>query len=146
MNTANLKKPIACGLVATVAMLALYFLVVGAISGWPFATSQFVLYWYFIISMATGFGVQIGLFSYIKQLVVSGRGSGKVLGVTGATSTAAMVSCCAHYLTNILQILGTVGLVTFLAQYQIQFFWVGLVFNAAGIIYMIYKIQKVKSV
>lgn len=146
MNTSNIKKPIIYGLIATSAMLVMYFLVVGIISGWPFVSSQFFLYWYFIVSLAVGFGIQIGLYIYLKHLIAIGQGAGKVLGVTGATSAAAMISCCAHYLTNILPILGTVGLVTFFAQYQIQFFWVGLTFNLIGIIYMISKIKKVTSV
>ena len=32
--------------------------------------------------------------------------------------------------------LGATGLVTFAAQYQVEFFWVGLAFNAAGIAYI----------
>jgi P-type Cu+ transporter len=142
----SLEKPIRNGLLATIGMLALYFLAVGLISDWPFVKSQFALYWYFIISLAIGFGIQIALYTQLKQLVASGLGSGRVLGVTGATSTAAMISCCAHYLTNILPILGTIGLVTFIAQYQTEFFWIGLAFNIAGITYMISKIKKVKAV
>ena len=138
----NFFKPLVYGLVAAIGMLALYFLAVGAISGWPFAASQFILYWYFIAGLAVGFGIQIGLYSHLRQLVASGQGTGKVLGVTGAASTVAMISCCAHYLVNILPILGAVGLVTFIAQYQIQFFGVGLAFNIAGIVYMVYKITK----
>ncbi len=142
----DFKNPIRNGLIASLAMLVLYFLAVGLISDWPFAKSQFNLYWYFIISLALGFGVQIGLYTHLKHLVASGQGSGKVLGVTGATSTTAMISCCAHYLTNILPVLGTIGLVTFIAQYQTEFFWVGLGFNLVGIMYMISKIKKVKGV
>lgn len=146
MNEATLQKPIRNALLATAGMLMLYFIAVGLISGWVFAKDQFAQYWYFVISLAVGFGIQIGLYTYLKQLVANGQGSGKVLGVTGVTSTAAMISCCAHYLTNILPILGTIGLVTFVTQYQTQFFWVGLAFNIAGIIYMVQKIEKVKGI
>lgn len=146
MTNISIKKPILYGLLASTGMLVLYFVAVGLISDWPFAKAQFTQYWYFVISLALGFGIQIGLYTHLKQLVANGQGSGKVLGVTGATSTAAMISCCAHYLTNILPILGTVGLVTFVAQYQTQFFWVGLAFNIAGIIYMIHKVRKVTRI
>lgn len=146
MNEVSLKKSIRHGLLATVAMVTLYFVAVGLISDWPFAKAQFFQYWYFVISLAVGFGIQIGLYTYLKQLVAGGQGTAKVLGVTGATSTAAMISCCAHYLTNILPILGTIGLVTFVAQYQTQFFWVGLLFNIAGIVYMISKIKKIQGI
>jgi Cu+-exporting ATPase len=33
-------------------------------------------------------------------------------------------------------VLGATGLVTFATQYQVEFFWVGLAFNAAGIAYI----------
>lgn len=146
MNNIAWHKSIRNGLLATAGMLILYFAAIGLISDWPFAKSQFFQYWYFVISLGAGFGIQIGLYTYLKQLVAGGQGTAKVLGVTGTTSTAAMISCCAHYLTNILPILGTVGLVTFVAQYQTQFFWVGLLFNIAGIVYMISKIKKVQSI
>lgn len=146
MERSFVKKSIRNGAIAALAMLILYFLVVGLVSDWPFAKSQFATYWYFIVSLTLGFGVQVGLYTYLKQLVASGQGSGKVLGVTGATSTVAMVSCCAHYLVNILPVLGAIGLVTFIAQYQIQFFWVGLLFNIAGIVFMVNKIKKVRPI
>lgn len=138
-------KPLRNGLLASLAMLVLYFVAVGLISDWPFAKSQFGLYWYFIIGLALGFGIQIGLYTYLKQLVTNGRGSGKVLGVTGVTSTAAMVSCCAHYLVNILPVLGAIGLVTFVAQYQTQVFWLGLLFNLGGIVYIARKVIQFQS-
>jgi Cu+-exporting ATPase len=62
--------------------------------------------------------------------------SGKVVAVSGTTSTAAMISCCAHYLTNILPVVGAAGVVALVAQYQIELFWFGLACNAAGILYM----------
>lgn len=147
MNIKQKVKILFNALAAIVSLLFFYFIIVTAVSGFRFALSQFSSYWYFLISLALGFGIQIGLYSYLKYFV---KNSGIIIGsktvaVTGTTSTLAMVSCCAHYLTNILPILGTVGLVTFVAQYQIQFFWVGLVFNIIGIFYMIRKIMKIKT-
>ena len=52
------------------------------------------------------------------------------------TSTAAMISCCAHYLTNILPVVGAAGAIALVAQYQIELFWFGLASNLAGIAYM----------
>ena len=68
--------------------------------------------------------------------------SGRVVAVSGTTSTAAMVSCCAHYLANIAPLLGVAGFLTVVAQYQIELFWVGLAFNAAGILYVSSKVIK----
>jgi hypothetical protein len=92
--------------------------------------------------LAVGFGVQIGLYSYLRNAVRSMDMSGKVVAVSGTTSTAAMISCCAHYLTNILPVVGAAGAVALVAQYQIEFFWFGLACNLAGIIYMTTRVAK----
>ncbi|OFZ19209.1 MAG: hypothetical protein A3D92_13720 [Bacteroidetes bacterium RIFCSPHIGHO2_02_FULL_44_7] len=122
---------------ATLILLSMYFMVVSLVSGWSFSLGQFSRFWYFVVTLAVGFGIQVGLYSYLKT-----KTSGKVLAVSGATSTAAMISCCAHYLVNFLPILGAVGIITVISQYQIQLFWVGLAFNFAGIAYMFNKVLK----
>src|SRR3989338_11243202 len=137
-----ITRSIGYGLAAAATLLCLYFAVLTLVSGWSFAQNQFSQFWYFILSLAGGFGVQIGLYNYLKNLIHSGYSGGKVLGVTGTASTAAMISCCTHYLANLLPILGTVGLVTFVAQYQIELFWVGLLFNLGGIFYILNRIIK----
>ena len=138
-------KSIFYGLMAGSLLLALYFFILTLVSGWPFAQEQFGDYWYYIISLAVGFGVQIGLYIYLKNAVHQTRGSGKVLAVSGTTSTVAMISCCAHYLVNILPVIGVAGILTVVAQYQIQLFWVGLAFNLGGIIYIADKLIKFKK-
>ena len=70
---------------------------------------------------------------------------GKTIVVTGTTSTLTMISCCAHYLVNILPILGVTGVLSIIAQYQIEFFWVGLVFNVFGIVFISKKIIAFKK-
>lgn len=117
-------------------LLAIYFGVVSLISGMGFALEQFAMFWYFIVPLAVGFGIQVGLYTCLKNLVGKHGASGKVVAVSGTTSTAAMVSCCAHYLVNIVPILGITGFLTVVAEFQVELFWVGLVFNAAGIVYV----------
>lgn len=135
-----IKKSISYGLVAALLLLGLYFLILTLVSGWSFAQQQFGTYWYFISSLVAGFGIQIGLYAYLKSLISAGRGAGKVVGITGATSTAAMISCCTHYLANLVPVLGITGAVTFVAQYQVELFWVGILLNLAGIVYMANKV------
>lgn len=130
------SKPIQFGASAVVLLLVIYFGVVSLISGMNFALEQFATFWYFIVLLALGFGIQVGLYTYLKNLVGQHGASGKVVAVSGTTSTAAMVSCCAHYLVNILPILGVTGFLTIVAEYQIELFWLGLAFNAAGILYV----------
>lgn len=141
----SIAKSFWFGTLASAGLLTVYFAVLTLVSGWGFAQTQFVSFWYFVLSLAIGFGIQIGLYSYIRQLIQGGADSGKVLGVTGTTSTATMISCCAHYLVNLVPILGITGLATFVAQYQIKIFWVGLAFNIFGILFISNKIIKFKK-
>ena len=137
--------PVFYGTLASTILLGVYFAVLTLVSGWDFAQSQFATYWYFIVSLTLGFGIQIALYQYIKSLVHEGLGMGKIVSVSGTTSTAAMVSCCAHYLVNLVPILGVTGLATFVSQYQIKIFWVGLAFNIFGIVFISNKIIQFKK-
>lgn len=138
MNTRNTVQPYTFGLFAVIALLVFYFGILMLVSGWDFALTQFIRYWYFVVPLAIGFGIQVGLFSSLRQK--HEKMSAGMIATTGATSTLSMVSCCAHYLVNLLPILGITGIVTLISTYQIQLFWVGLVFNFAGIIYMASKV------
>lgn len=132
----NINSSIRNGSTATLILLAVYVAIVSFVSGWDFMLDQFYQFWYFVITLAIGFGIQIGLYSYLKNAIHHQNTSGRVLAISGTTSTAAMISCCAHYLVNLLPILGTVGVVTVISQYQVQLFWVGITFNLVGILYM----------
>lgn len=144
INLDILRKSVFKGSLAFLILLSVYFLILTLVSGWKFAWEQFSQFWYYIISLALGFGVQLGLYSYLKGIVKQ-QATGQVLATTGTTSTAAMISCCAHYLTNILPILGVTGIITFIGQYQVQFFWIGLFFNLLGIFYIGNKVLKVSQ-
>lgn len=142
MRIQMIIKPLQRGILGIVLLFAIYFVVTSLISGQRFALEQFAKFWYFFAALALGFGIQMGLYTYLKDLVGQHAVSGKVVAVSGTTTTAAMVSCCAHYLTNILPILGVTGFLTFVAQYQIEFFWLGLAFNAAGILFILQKVMQ----
>src|SRR3989339_1387281 len=139
-----MRKPIIFGFGANLILLFLYFLVLSIISGWDFAVSQFKGNWYWIIGLTTGFGTQIGIFTYLRVLHQA-KVSGKIVAASGTTSTIAMISCCAHYLVNILPVIGISGLAVFLGQYQTELFIVGAVSNLAGISYLLSKAKKIKQ-
>lgn len=134
-------QPIRNGLLGLLTLLLVYVAIVSLVSGWDFMLTQFSNYWYYLVPLALGFGIQVGLYTYLKNAIKQ-KASPQVLAVSGTTSTAAMVSCCAHYLVNLLPILGAVGIITVISQYQVQLFWVGLTFNLAGILYMVSKVIK----
>jgi Cu+-exporting ATPase len=124
------------GVLGAALLLAIYFGALTAVSGWGFALGQFSDFWYYIVPLAAGFGVQVALFARLRGLVSASKQTGTVVAASGASSTVAMVSCCAHYLTNVAPVLGATGLVAAAAQFQQELFWLGLAFNAAGIAYV----------
>jgi YHS domain-containing protein len=129
-------RPVALGVLAFALLLALYFAALTLVSGWSFTVDQFSEFWFYILPLAAGFAVQVALFVRLRQVARAARDSGTVLAASGTTSTAAMVSCCAHYLVNVAPVVGATGLVAFAAQFQVELFWVGLLSNAAGIAYV----------
>ena len=140
MNNSILKS-VRNGLAAVFILLGIYVFIVSLVSGWDFMLLQLFKYWYYVGALALGFGIQVGLYTYLKNAIKQ-KASPHVLAVSGTTSTVAMISCCAHYLVNLLPILGTVGIITIISQYQVQLFWVGIAFNLAGILYVLNKITK----
>ena len=136
MNT-TATRPVNFGLLAFGLLLAIYFAALTLISGWKFTLDQFSEFWYYIVPLAPGFGLQVALFTRLRHVVHQSAGDARtMMAASGTTSTAAMISCCAHYLVNIAPVLGATGLVTFAAQYQVEFFWVGIAFNLAGIAFI----------
>jgi len=146
MTTAiAISRPAGAGVGAFGALLVLYFGVLTLVSGWSFTLSQFSDFWYYVVPLAAGFGLQVALFLKLREVVSRAKEAGAVIAASGTTSTAAMISCCAHYLTNVAPVLGATGLVAFAAQFQVELFWVGLAFNAAGVAYvgtMLWKATK----
>ena len=136
------KGPILKGLSATLILLSVYFIILTLVSGWDFAKAQFADFGFFVVSLAVGFGVQIGLYVYLKQILHAHSVSKGVVVATGSTSTVAMISCCAHYLVTILPILGVTGFVALVSQYQLELFWVGIVSNFVGVFYISNKFSK----
>lgn len=128
--------PLAGGALAASALLGIYFGVLTLVSGWSFTVSQFAAFWPYVVALALGFGAQVGLYLYLRRMSAGHRHAHRMVAASGTTSTAAMLACCTHYLANILPVLGAVGAVSLVAQYQIELFWLGLAFNAAGLAFV----------
>ena len=141
-TTIAIARPTGAGVTAFGVLLALYFGVLTLVSGWSFTLTQFSDFWFYIVPLAAGFGLQVALFLKLREVVSRAKDTGAVIAASGTTSTAAMISCCAHYLTNVAPVLGATGIVAFAAQFQVELFWVGLAFNAAGIAYVGSKLWK----
>lgn len=128
----------ALGAVGAIGLLTVYVGVVTLVSGWNFFTFVWFENWYWVLALALGFGLQVGLYAYLKKMVAAFH-TGKVVAASGTTSTAAMLACCAHYLVNFAPFLGLSGAIGLLSQYQQQFFLIGILFNLAGVTYLVYQ-------
>src|SRR3972149_5822252 len=88
-------RPAGFGALAFGALLAVYFGALTAVSGWSFTVSQFSEFWYYILPLGAGFGLQVALYSRLRQLLHgAGGGRGGMAG-SGTTSAAAPNPCCA---------------------------------------------------
>jgi P-type Cu+ transporter len=141
-TTIAISRPAGFGAGAFGVLLALYFGALTLVSGWSFTLQQFSDFWFYIVPLAAGFGLQVALFLKLREVVSRAKEAGAVIAASGTTSTAAMISCCAHYLANVAPVLGATGLVAFAAQFQVELFWFGLAFNVAGIAYVGTKLWK----
>ncbi len=96
-----------------------------------------------MVALTGGFGIQAGLFSFIRQSIRERRASATgSVAASGAISAGSMAACCAHHLTDILPFLGLSGVAIFLTDYQIFFIIIGVLSNAVGIAIMLETIQR----
>jgi len=124
------KGPLLGGAASALGLLALFFSLITLISDWGFARTQFSEFWYFILPLSAGFGVQVGLYLRIRDAVRSAASGRK------SASFPSIGDMPGRSTVNILPIIGISGLASFAAQYQIELFWFGLILNFLGVVYL----------
>jgi hypothetical protein len=138
------QKSFFWGVVAGLGMSGFYLIIMFLTMKTAYVVwDNFVQFWYLIIGLVIGFGVQIGLWVYLKNYP-SHKSSSAVAGVSGATSGSAMLACCMHHLADILPILGLAGAAAWATQYQRPMLILGLSINILGIVYMLRVLEKHK--
>jgi copper chaperone CopZ len=137
------RRPIVFGLLAIGGLLALYLGLITLAQGWSHAVEQLIDDRWFVGAIAAGFGTQVGLFAYLRTL--HGRAAAGGVAASTGTSTAAMLACCAHHLTDILPILGISGAAVFLNLYKTPLLWLGIAMNVVGITYMLWHIRRQRA-
>lgn len=142
--------PLLVGVAAAVGMVSFYLGLITLTSDWYFAKAQFGDYRWWIVSLAVAFGMQLGLFFYLRRLsIVRLKGARSTVTASGSLSTMAMALCCSHYLATLLPVVGLPFLsaaVAGVGPYQVEFFLLGLVSNTLGIGYMLRLIAKSKTI
>lgn len=139
-------RPALVGLSASLALLSLYLGLVSLISGsWNHALQLLTEDRWFVVPITLGFGIQAGLFTYLRSLHRTTKMPAAVTGSSAGTSTAAMIACCAHHATDVLPLVGLSGTTIFLAQYKVPFMAIGLLSNVAGIGVLVTTIRRARK-
>lgn len=137
------KKPIFWGFLGAAGLLIFYFMILTLAESFSHALGQFSALWYWILALSGGFGIQAGLYSYVRQKLREREiASAKGMATSGGASALGMVACCAHHLVDALPIFGLSAAFVFLANYQIPFIVIGLASNALGILFLFNIIKK----
>ena len=144
MNKRIKKKAILFGFLGSLVLSILYFLILSLLNSVTHAYLEFFRLWYLMLPLILGFGVQIGLYFYVRESFKAINSSVVTASIaaSGGVSTASMVACCAHHLTDILPLIGLTFLSAVLIKYQVSFILLGVLSNLIGITIMLKVIQK----
>jgi copper chaperone CopZ len=130
------------GVLGASALLGLYLGILSIAQSPSHALEQLAQDQWWVGLVALGFGVQLGMYAYLRLIVQALKltGATAMTGVGTGTSTLGMIACCAHHVTDFAPLValagasGLSGAVTFLAERKIPFIIFGLVVNAIGIV------------
>lgn len=132
--------PFLIGLLGGGFLVLLYLGIVTWAQGWAHALELLFQDRAFVAAIAAGFGVQAGLYSYLRLVVHHGVRLAMPTAATGVgtgTSSVAMVACCLHHVTDVLPLIGLSGAAIFLTDYRVPLMVGGLAVNAIGIVIML---------
>lgn len=139
----QLRRPIVMAFAGSLIMLLVYVGILTVAESFDHAISQSMEYWYWITPLVVGFGVQVGLYSYIRGAFRTRIGSTTgAMATAGGISTTSMIACCVHHLTDVLPILGLSVAAVFLTEYQPVFMALGVLSNFVGITVMLTVMQQ----
>src|SRR3990170_3130662 len=133
----------AAGLLAAAVLVGLYLGLVTWGQGLEHAVQLLGDEWYLVGPIAGGFGLQIGLFVRVRQLARRRAAAPTALAASGTgASTAGMLACCAHHVSDVMPILGLSGATVFLSDYRLLFMGSGLAVNALGVGFMLLLLKR----
>ncbi len=141
-------KAIVSGVLGSLGLFAFYYLTLLVVTGDPtHPLTQMKSSQPWMSLLILGFGIQVGLYSLLKngvsfRLNRQDKQGATVITGTGATvSGLSMAACCAHHLADLIPILGFSGAALFLTEYQEEFLIFGVIANSLGLIYMTWMLS-----
>lgn len=146
VNRKRIVWPLGMGLVGALFLTVLYFGLVSWVEGPQHAIDLFWQERRIVMPLIVGFGIQSALYIVLKKGLYLPHGSsiargigpsGALTGAGSATSSLAMVACCAHHVSDALPILGLSAATVFLTRYQTLLMLIGLGITLLGIVVML---------
>ncbi len=143
-------KPFAVGALASLSLAIAYFAILSLLNSFPHAVQTFLQLWYFMLLLILGFGLQMALLSYIRNahknglchFAAKGAASTVSTAASGSVSTASMVACCLHHVSDVAPFLGVSAAVVFFDKFQSFFMLLGIFSSILGTLFMLRIIQK----
>lgn len=132
------------GLVAALALVGVYLLIVTVAQGADHAVELFAADAPFVLAIAAGFGIQIALFTELRAVHARHRSATAMTAAGTGTSVAAMLACCAHHLADLLPIIGLSGHAVFLNAYKTPLLWLGIATNLVGIVILARQLRQAR--
>jgi len=134
-------KRITWGICGAAGLLLVYGSIMTIASSLETAIDQFIQLWPWMTALVLGFGMQIALYVHVRQSIkVSGMAP--TVATSSGVSTASMIACCAHHLTDVLPLLGLSAAAIFLTKYQTLFLIIGILSNFVGMTLLLKTIQE----
>ncbi|MBI2851345.1 MAG: hypothetical protein HYX80_09990 [Chloroflexi bacterium] len=138
-----MRKHVLVGAGAGILLFLMYLGVTTLAQGFGQTLKQAATIWYWLLILTTGFGVQAGLFSFVRQSLKERRTAATAsVAASGSVSAGSMIACCAHRIVDVMPFLGLSGLAAFLSGYQVVFLAIGALSNLVGITVMLETIQR----
>ncbi|MDP3879021.1 MAG: hypothetical protein Q8Q07_01780 [Dehalococcoidales bacterium] len=137
-----MKRHFLVGISGAVLLILVYLGLIALAQDWTHALQQTASLWYWVVALSGGFGVQAGLFSFIRQSIRERKAAATgSVAASGGVSAGSMAACCAHHLSDVLPLMGLSGAAIFLVRYQLFFIVAGVLSNIIGITIMLETIQ-----
>lgn len=148
----KISKALLAGVLASVVMLGIYLITLTVLMGFTFAFQQVGRDSIWIMLVALGFGIQIGLYTYLRTIIhsINLTSATAVTSVGAGTSTLGMIACCVHHLSDIAPLVALAGVsslssvISFFNDWKYAVIALGLATNALGIVVIVHIIQKSK--
>ena len=142
MGIAIKNKHYILGFIASILMFTTYFGVMLIFNPLVYVIEDLISKFVLISLIVVSFGIQVGLFTYIRNFNKLSSLSRGQTAMSGGVSSTSMLVCCLHHVTELIPLIGISAFTIFLVKYQLLFLYIGVLFSILSIINLVLHIKK----